>query len=166
GFLIAVSHDVKNHLGVDLVPVRQRMMKTKNPDNRELWDGGHRNGMKINDLIQERMTFDEKEERTGMDELITSQLDLKAFVERCRDEWKQVDMYKHIEWRLVADTEGLLIQTDVSKLESMLNNLLANACKYSKPEGAVVELYLDENETGIVITIRDNGIGIKKKDLP
>ena len=165
-FLTAVSHDLKNPLSLILAPVSQLMLKTKNPDNKKLLDGVHRNAMKINGLIQEVMTFEKKEERSGMGELITSQLDLKAFVERCRDEWKQVDMYRHIEWRLVADTEGLLIQTDVSKLESMLNNLLANACKYSKPEGAVVELYLNENEKGIVITIRDNGIGIKKKDLP
>src|SRR5690606_15171189 len=98
-FLTAVSHHLKNPLSLILAPVSQLMLKTKNPDNKKLLDGVHRNAMKINGLIQEVMTFEKKEERSGMGELITSQLDLKAFVERCRDEWKQVDMYKHIEWR-------------------------------------------------------------------
>src|SRR5690606_7409809 len=53
-----------------------------------------------------------------------------------------------------------------SKLESILNNLLANACKYSKPEDAVVELRLHGNENSTFITVRDNGIGIAKRDLP
>ena len=165
-FLTAVSHDLKNPLSLILAPVSQLMLKTKNPDNKKLLDGVHRNAMKINSLIQEVMTFEKTDDRSDGSELITSQLDLKAFVERCLNEWQQMDSCKHIEWRLSSDREDFLIQTDAAKLESMLNNLLANACKYSKLEGAVIELDLKRGEKGIVITIRDNGIGIKKKDLP
>src|SRR5690606_1665215 len=146
--------------------VSQLMLKTKNPDNKKLLDGVHRNAMKINNLIQEVMTFEKIDDRSDVGELITSQLDITAFVERCLNEWKQLDLYKHMEWRLVSDIPNFLIQTDAAKLESMLNNLLSNACKYSKSEGAIVELYLGRSEKGIVFTIRDNGIGIKKKDLP
>ncbi len=165
-FLTAVSHDLKNPLSLIMAPVSQLMLKTKNPDNKKLLDGVHRNAMKINNLIQEVMTFEKIDDRSDVGELITSQLDITAFVERCVDEWKQLDLYKHMEWRLVSDIPNFLIQTDAAKLESMLNNLLSNACKYSKSEGAIVELYLGRSEKGIVFTIRDNGIGIKKKDLP
>ncbi|MBD1427337.1 helix-turn-helix domain-containing protein [Sphingobacterium arenae] len=165
-FLTAVSHDLKNPLSLILAPVSQLMLKTKNPDNKKLLDGVHRNAMKINNLIQEVMTFEKTDDRSEVGELITSQLDLTAFVGRCFNEWKRIDTYKHIEWRLLSAREDFLIQTDAAKLESMLNNLLDNACKYSKPEGAVIELYLKHGEKGIVIMIRDNGIGIKKKDLP
>src|SRR5690606_39265517 len=165
-FLTAVSHDLKNPLSLILAPVSQLMLKTKNPDNKKLLDGVHRNAMKINNLIQEVMTFEKTDDRSDVSELITSQLDLTAFVVRCFNEWKRIEAYKHIEWRLLSATEDFLIQTDAAKLESMLNNLLDNACKYSKPEGAVIELYLKHVEKGVVIMIRDNGIGIKKKDLP
>ncbi|NGM65830.1 helix-turn-helix domain-containing protein [Sphingobacterium sp. SGR-19] len=165
-FLTAVSHDLKNPLSLILAPVSQLMLKTKNPDNKKLLDGVHRNAMKINNLIQEVMTFEKIDDRSDVGELITSQLDITAFVERCVNEWKQLDLYKHIEWRLVSDIPGFLIQTDAAKLESMLNNLLSNACKYSKADGTIVELHLGRSEKGIIFIIRDNGIGIKKKDLP
>src|SRR5690606_34122161 len=92
-FLTAVSHDLKNPLSLILAPVSQLMLKTKNPDNKKLLDGVHRNAMKINNLIQEVMTFEKTDDRSDVSELITSQLDLTAFVVRCFNEWQQMDSY-------------------------------------------------------------------------
>lgn len=53
---------------------------------------------------------------------------------------------------------------DRDKLKQIMHNLLSNSYKYLKPNGkVVVEL---KEEEGICIKVKDNGIGIPKKDLP
>lgn len=166
-FLTAVSHDLKNPLSLILAPVSQLLLKTKSVENKKILDGVHRNAMKINNLIQEVMVFEKTEEPSGVgQELITSQLDLVAFAERCLDEWREMAVYKHIDLCFSSAMPCFLIQTDAAKLESILNNLLSNACKYSKSERAVVELLLDRDKEGVFIRVRDNGIGIAKEDAP
>ena len=44
---------------------------------------------------------------------------------------------------------------------SILNNLLSNACKYSYPE-SVVQLRLSKAEHDLVITVKDNGVGMMR----
>src|SRR5690606_35704761 len=138
----------------------------KNPENKKLLEGVHQNAMKINNLIQEVMAFEKKEEHPGIGELLTSQLDLVSFAGRCLEEWKQMDAYRHIEFRFSSEIDSFLMQTDASKLESILNNLLSNACKYAAQTEAMVELALNRSDREISISFRDNGIGIPKKDLP
>ena len=47
---------------------------------------------------------------------------------------------------------------------SILNNLLSNACKYSYPE-SVVQLRLSKAEHDLVITVKDNGVGMMPNQL-
>ena len=47
---------------------------------------------------------------------------------------------------------------------SILNNLLSNACKYSYPD-SVVQLRLSKAEHDLVITVKDNGVGMLPKQL-
>src|SRR5690606_27006726 len=108
-FLTAVSHDLKNPLSLILAPVSQLILKTKNPENKKLLDGVHRNAMKINNLIQEVMAFEKMEERPSEGELMTSQLDIVDFAKRCLEEWKQMGVYKHIELRFSSDRDRFLI---------------------------------------------------------
>ena len=50
-------------------------------------------------------------------------------------------------------------------LSSMILNILENAIKYSRTGGRV-ELSLENQRNQAALTIRDNGIGIPRKDLP
>src|SRR5690606_29715559 len=126
-FLTAVSHDLKNPLSLILAPVSQLMLKTKNPENKKLLEGVHQNAMKINNLIQEVMAFEKKEEHPGIGELLTSQLDLVSFAGRCLEEWKQMDAYRHIEFRFSSEIDSTLMQTAQSKLAARWTKQLSNA---------------------------------------
>jgi signal transduction histidine kinase len=56
---------------------------------------------------------------------------------------------------------------DEQKLKQILLNLLSNAVKVTPKGGKVtVEAGQDEHEGGIVITVRDTGIGIAPEDIP
>jgi signal transduction histidine kinase len=50
-------------------------------------------------------------------------------------------------------------------LNRMIINILENSLKYSRENGRV-EISLENRKNQTVLTIRDNGIGIPRKDLP
>lgn len=62
--------------------------------------------------------------------------------------------------------ENLQVLSDKDKIRQIVNNLLSNSLRYLKDDGSVsVELKkIDEKQ--VKLTITDNGIGIKEKDLP
>ena len=55
------------------------------------------------------------------------------------------------------------IHFDKQILKNILNNLISNAIKYSKENGEVI-FSTEVNDTTLVITIKDNGIGIPEKE--
>jgi diguanylate cyclase (GGDEF)-like protein len=59
----------------------------------------------------------------------------------------------------------LEMQGDPVRLAQIFNNLLGNAGKYT-PEGGEISLVLEVFDRVVVITVRDNGIGIAAEALP
>lgn len=55
--------------------------------------------------------------------------------------------------------------TDDAKLQQVLHNLVGNALKYS-PNGGEVRISGREQDGGVLITIKDQGLGIPKEVLP
>ncbi len=165
-FLTAVSHELKTPLSLILAPVSQMMRQTKNSDKKKQLDGVHRNALKISQLIQELMTFDQVEQQQmPLQGLLNSQIDLVDYCTQLIAEWQQVPEYKNIHIEFSTTVESVFIQTDVAKLGSIVNNLIANACKYNRPEGSV-NLRLEVNGDDIKLIVRDTGIGITSEDFP
>lgn len=61
-----------------------------------------------------------------------------------------------------SQLEEKLIMCDVDNLERILLNLIANAIKFSPKEG-VIRIHLMEEEKFIVVSIKDEGVGISKE---
>ncbi len=64
-----------------------------------------------------------------------------------------------------VDEDTPPIWADRNKLEAVLINLVENAVKYS-PEGGDVTVRVRPTEDEIVIDVKDEGIGIRKEDIP
>lgn len=58
-----------------------------------------------------------------------------------------------------------LVIGDVRKLQRLVSNLLDNALKYAPVEG-LVEVLLNRDDERVVVSIRDDGVGIPPGDLP
>jgi signal transduction histidine kinase len=71
---------------------------------------------------------------------------------------------KHISITM-KDVPDVTLAGDEGHLEKLFSNIIANAVSYGKEKGAVhVSGSVKKGE--VSIAIRDNGIGIPKKDLP
>jgi signal transduction histidine kinase len=106
----------------------------------------------------------------------------KAEAGKLQIEWAETDVTKVIrnslrmvmpraenaQITLVEDvpTHHIVITTDAKKLKQVLLNLLSNAVKFTPPGGEVrCQVWEDVMKQGIVIQVRDTGIGIAPKDL-
>ncbi len=73
---------------------------------------------------------------------------------------KQVES---LDFRLDIPHDLGTIQLDKDLMRVCLNNLISNAIKYSEPGGRI-ELIAEENDTDVIIRVRDTGIGISPED--
>ena len=69
--------------------------------------------------------------------------------------------------RLIVDVPSNLppLRGDARRVRQIFLNLLSNAVKFTPPHGTVA-IEAKEAATGLVLRIRDTGIGIAKEDLP
>lgn len=66
----------------------------------------------------------------------------------------------------IVDIEDIYVLTDAKWLEFILNQIINNSIKYQKEENAYIEIKAKDEKDYIILTIKDNGIGIHKNDLP
>lgn len=57
------------------------------------------------------------------------------------------------------------VSADESRMNQVLVNLLSNAIKYT-PEGGSISIHLSETEDTVILSIKDNGIGIPENEMP
>jgi two-component system sensor histidine kinase VicK len=90
--------------------------------------------------------------------------------------WTTFDVYALIEevlteCRILSNTHSLrfeasgelIINADRAKIGQVISNLVNNAIKYS-PKGSYVILQCEADDSDVVISVADEGIGIKHKD--
>jgi signal transduction histidine kinase len=65
----------------------------------------------------------------------------------------------------VVEYASPVVNADRSRLTQVLDNLIANALKFTPPRGRV-ELRIDCDDTTAKLEVTDTGIGIAKSDLP
>jgi PAS domain S-box-containing protein len=69
------------------------------------------------------------------------------------------------EIRISGGNRELLAAGDVDSLDQVLRNLVQNAIKYV-PDDSPIEIMVEQQETMIVVSVRDYGQGVDPQDLP
>ena len=72
---------------------------------------------------------------------------------------------KNIKLKLPKHQKPLLVEADRNKISQVLYNLISNALKYGKEFGEVRGQVTNESNQ-ILISIKDNGIGIDEENIP
>ncbi|WP_303850686.1 HAMP domain-containing sensor histidine kinase [Seleniivibrio woodruffii] len=88
-------------------------------------------------------------------------VDFSALAERC------VRRFASMGGKIQANIgDGIKLCANSLMMESLLNNLLENAVKYSVNSHEPVLLQLSADADGLTVSVRDKGQGIPAKDLP
>ena len=72
---------------------------------------------------------------------------------------------KNLGYEVVVDPTLSTIQSDPTKVKQVVLNLLSNAVKFTH-EGVITVSARRADKDGIVIEVKDTGIGIRREDLP
>lgn len=92
-------------------------------------------------------------------------LKLTKVLEAIREQVSGKAQEKEIALEIEVDAEEYVINADKNMLDSILRNLATNAIKFT-PNNGKVKIDVRRKNDDIQFTVRDNGIGIEKKNLP
>jgi signal transduction histidine kinase/DNA-binding response OmpR family regulator/ligand-binding sensor domain-containing protein len=169
-FLTNMSHELKTPLSLIMGSVNKLLGTTRNAQSKALLQTIQKNVMKLNALIVQIINFKDTTSQSSNNTL--SRLEAVEFVRSIISIYQETCQSKglSIEFKTELEKESVYINADPLKLESIINNLLSNAYKFTPPEGKIVvevkRQYTHDHNELLKLSISDTGTGIPKEDLP
>ncbi|MEH7299742.1 cell wall metabolism sensor histidine kinase WalK [Neobacillus drentensis] len=182
--LIAVLHDITDQEKIDaerreFVANVSHELRTPLTTMRSyleaLADGAWQDEEIAPDFLEVTRTETERMIRLVNDLLQLSKMDSTDY--RLTIEWVNfVDFYHRIIDRFEMTKEqnvtfkrklpnhAIFIEVDEDKMTQVLYNIISNALKYS-PEGGQVTFSIKEEESRIIVSVKDQGVGIPKENI-
>ena len=159
-FMVMASHELKTPLTVILANLQILELKMSADPNINFIHGTVKQVKKLSDLISNLL--DVSKIQAGKLELNPSSFDINLLIAEIRDELQQTTTDHKIIFK--EDKKTLIADADRERMEHVIMNILGNAIKYSPNAGEIViNSRLDKDR--IIVSIRDNGIGINQEDL-
>lgn len=115
---------------------------------------------KLLDNLNSLKQFEEEDIKLNLKAILLDEL-----VTDICDDFRMIAKEKNINIYLDSEKKKIMILGDINKLKQVFVNLLSNAVKFNK-EGGSVWVKLNEEKDKAIVQIIDNGIGIKKEDIP
>ena len=143
--------------------LEKNMRETKTEDQARYLDKIERNVFRmiglINDFLSvsklEMGTFATKPENINLSDFFSSIVD--EFAEKLKE--------KNITLDRADVPPELTIKTDSRLFHIIVSNLVSNAVKYLRPDGALTLAY-ELKDTTLSVVVADNGIGIPEEEIP
>jgi CheY-like chemotaxis protein len=92
-------------------------------------------------------------------------IDLNEMARRCCQAIEAAAKARHHRLELKLEPRPLMVDGDPARLEQVVSNLLTNAVKYT-PTNGVIDVSTRREGSEVVLSVRDNGIGIAPELLP
>lgn len=169
-----LSHEIKNRLTLIMGPLEEALKNKK--VNFQMLNRIYEQGQRLKRFSDQIMNIRKSE--TGDFLLTVSQENITAIISKIVDDAKPLAVVKDIAISFETSTEQITGWCDAEIVEIIAMNVLNNAIKYCKPDGAVkisLEVaYLDNrnlpfkatNGNYLICDISDTGIGIADEDMP
>ena len=164
-FFANVSHELRTPLTLMLGPIKS-VLKRKNIDNKSytFLSTAEQNGHQLLKLVNEILDLNKLE--AGKIVLKEETVNFYSFIKRLTSNFmsyaENANILFRFDYQLEKDIHLLL---DKHKLETILNNLLSNAFKFT-PKGGQIKVKVIGKIDKIELSVRDTGRGIHPEDLP
>lgn len=161
-FLSTISHDLKTPLSMIMGPVSVLKEKVSDKEMLKSLEGIYENAVRLNNMIHRTLEINRLEDGEE-DGLIVSTFDVVDFCKHIFEAFKESHPQK--KFVFYSSLPQLIIEADVVKFESIITNLLSNACKYSEAD-STISCGISRVEREVHIVVSDDGVGIAKIDQP
>lgn len=95
--------------------------------------------------------------------LSKTKFDISELIKRILRNFEKDFILKEITSKFIENEQNIVADKD--KISQVIINLISNALKYT-PKGGNIGVSIERIDNNIRITVKDNGIGIPKEDLP
>jgi two-component system sensor histidine kinase GlrK len=163
-FLRHMSHELKTPLanireGTELL--LDGTVGELDPPQREVTDILRMNGLKLQQLIENLLSFSAWQTKTEI--LTLSDFPIRAQVISVAKAQRLALKAAHIQLKL--EVEDIIVNADRDKIRTVLDNLLSNAIKFT-PKGGYITIRAHQTPSSFVIEFGDTGPGIPEEESP
>ena len=168
-FFANISHEFRTPLTLILGPVNKLRELIKDKVVVKDLDMMERNANHLKRLINQILDLTKLE--AGKLQLKASKISIVQLIKSYIQSFESLARQKNIGFHFHSSSDDIKVYVDKEKLEQIMNNLLANAFKYtSDGDNILVSIKQDKfpgsGKDAIKIEIKDTGQGISKNDLP
>lgn len=117
---------------------------------------------RLTDLTQDLLTLNEFDMKEQM--LVRENFDLQEMLKQTAASFEGVGTQKRVSIELLLLPEKAIVHADKRKIQQVLYNLIDNAVKFSEYDSTVT-IEVTQKGSKIFTSVKDNGVGIPKKDL-
>ena len=162
-FFFNVSHEIRTPLTV-IISLADSLIKEMSctGDTRNKLMGIYRNCSQLRSLISELLDFRKQEQ--GHTHIHARHADMSALLRNTATLFTEYTLGKDITLQIDVPDQ-LPMWFDPKQMQKVVSNLVSNAIKHT-PQGGMVTIAAQTDDTKAVITVSDNGSGIAKEDLP
>jgi signal transduction histidine kinase len=153
--LRVVAHDLRNPIG-GIAAISQAILdQHEDVENKDLIQMIENTSTHSLTLISELLQADSSnKESLNLESIAINQLVKKTATLL---NYKAFEKQQQI--NIDALTKDIFVNIDENKMDRVIGNLITNAIKFS-PKQSVINLAIQQQTTSVIITIKDNGIGI------
>lgn len=161
-FFMQTAHDIRTPLTLIKAPLGEILKKE------QLTEQGTTNlnlAIQSTDNLSELANnlMDFQKEELYSSKISVVRYELNQYIQNYMQQFKAYAEQKGIDFQYKSSFTSLEVWIDQNKIDSILQNLLSNALKYT-PKGGSVTIETDHNKNRWILTIKDTGIGIPKED--
>jgi signal transduction histidine kinase len=162
-FVASVSHDLKTPLAlIQLFAETLELGRVRNTERaQEYYRIINTEARKLTRLIENILDFSRME--AGLRPYRTAPADIGAVARQVLDD--MASQFKQMQFEVRIDVEPALprVNVDEDAVEQALENLLANAMKYSG-ESREIDVHVGRSNGYVCVSVRDRGIGISRRE--
>jgi PAS domain S-box-containing protein len=164
-FFSNVSHELRTPLTLMLSPIEELLAnkpERRDPEERKLLDLVHRNGLRLQKLVNTLLDFSRIE--AGRMQATYEPTDLAHYTKELVSNFQSAMERAGLSLQVECEPLSQPVYVDREMWEKIVLNLLSNALKFTFEGGITVAL--GESPDGVALTVRDTGIGIASSELP
>ena len=163
-FFSNVSHELRTPLTLMLSPVEELLSQAKkySPEERELLDLVHRNGLRLQKLVNTLLEFTRLQ--AGRAQAAYEPIDLGQFTEELASNFRSAMERAGLRFEIDCKPLTAPVYVDREMWEKVVLNLLSNALKFTF--NGSVSVALKAAGKFAQLTVRDTGSGIPPLELP
>ncbi|NLR93623.1 hybrid sensor histidine kinase/response regulator transcription factor [Flammeovirga agarivorans] len=162
-FFTNISHELRTPLTLILSPLEKLAYDNRlHPELKSFVENININGQRLLNLTNSLIDF----RKIGKGELKLKPIkqDIAPFVKKTADAFIDYSKDKNINYDVQIETAPIKGWFDKAVIERIMFNLLSNAFKYT-PKGGQISFHVVQDHDNMVMTVEDNGIGIKQEEI-